>query len=242
MLIWWQRGISSHVRFAAWMPATCATVKTSPFLRLPALISSKVAGASRTRQRATASRTVSSLAPTSTMRALPLSSRCVSSVLPMLSSYASHGAAVVAGCFRHTLGLLLHRTHKQCTQSLLVDDGAQGGLDIDLIGAKQTQPQVTVGKQAQAVARGAEMLGDRRDDGHGAGRSGDAAVLLRWTVASWLVGWFQNGQCFQLASQLGGGYQVVVFAQRADGHIFDEAHLDRQSPGEVEVRRQVVVD
>src|SRR5450830_277658 len=172
MLIWWQRGISSHVRFAAWMPATCATVRTSPFLRLPALISSKVAGASRTRQRATASRTVSSLPPTSIMRALPLSSRCVSSLLPMLSSYTSHGAAVVAGRLRHALGFLLHRPHKQRAQCLLVDDGPQGGPDIDLVGAEQAQPQVAVGDQTQAVARGAEMLGDGRDDGDGSGCPG----------------------------------------------------------------------
>src|SRR5450756_934699 len=235
MLIWWQRGISSHVRLAAWMPATCATVRTSPFLRLPALISSKVAGASRTRQRATASRTVSSLPPTSTMRALPLSSRCVSSLLPMLSSYASHGAAIVAGRLRHTLGFLLHRPHKQRTQSLFVDDGAQGGLDVDLVGAKQTQPQVAVGDQTQTVARGTEMLGDGRDDSHCPRRPWDTAILLRGAIASWLVGWFQRGQCFQLASQLGGGYQAVVLPQWADGHVLDEADLDRQAPGKVEV-------
>src|SRR5450830_1107258 len=103
------------------MPATCATVRTSPFLRLPALTSSNVAGASRTRHRATASRAVSSLPPTSTIRALPLSSRCVSSLLPMLSSYAAHDAAVVAGRLRHALGFLLHRLHEQCAQSFLID-------------------------------------------------------------------------------------------------------------------------
>src|SRR5450830_1279794 len=191
MLIWWQRGISSHVRFAAWTPATCATVMTSPFLRLPALTSSKVAGASRTRQRATASRAVSSLPPTSTMRALPLSSRCVSSLLPMLSSYASHDAAVVASRLRHALGFLLHRPHKQCAQRLLVDDGAQGGLGVDLVGAKQAQPQVAVGEQAQTVARGAEMLGHGRDQGDGSGRSGDTAIFLCGTVALRLVGWLK---------------------------------------------------
>src|SRR5450756_2433481 len=242
MLIWWQRGISSHVCLAAWMPATCATVRTSPFLRLPALTSSKVAGASKTRQRATASRTVCSLPPTSTIRALPLSSRCVSSLLPMLSSYASHGAAVVAGRLRHALGFLLHRPHKQRAQCLLVDDGPQGGPDVDLVGAEQAQPQVAVGDQTQAVARGAEMLGDGRDDGDGSGCPRDTAILLRGTVAPWLFGGFQRGQCFQLASQLSGGYQAVVLPQWADGHVLDEADLDWQAPGKVEVWSQVVVD
>jgi hypothetical protein len=56
----------------------------------------------------------------------------------MLSSYASHGAAVVTGDLRHALGFLVHRLHKQSAQGLIIHAWAQGGPDVDLVGAKQT--------------------------------------------------------------------------------------------------------
>ena len=67
----WHSGIRSGVRFVARMPAVRATPSTSPFGALPSRITRSVAGAIRSTPRATASRTVSALVETSTMRASP---------------------------------------------------------------------------------------------------------------------------------------------------------------------------
>src|SRR5829696_2092613 len=74
----WQSGISSGVRLAPMIPATRATARASPFGRSLAARSSRVAGASTTRQPAVATRSVSGLAETSTIRAAPCSSRWLS--------------------------------------------------------------------------------------------------------------------------------------------------------------------
>src|SRR4030088_3009883 len=73
----WQSGISSEVRFAAMIPATRATPRASPFASSEARIASRVAAAIRTTHSAVASRRVSALAPTSTIRAAPDLSRWV---------------------------------------------------------------------------------------------------------------------------------------------------------------------
>src|SRR5262245_63825565 len=74
----WQSGISAPVCLAAWMPAMRATPNTSPLGASPAATAAAVWGAIRTNARATARRRVTSLDDTSTIRALPDSSRCVS--------------------------------------------------------------------------------------------------------------------------------------------------------------------
>src|SRR5262249_48896863 len=61
----------SGVRLAARMPAVRATPKTSPFASWPARAAESVAGLILMVARATASRTVSGLAETSTIRASP---------------------------------------------------------------------------------------------------------------------------------------------------------------------------
>src|ERR1700753_2465301 len=71
--------MSSEVFFAAMMPANSAAAVTLPFLASPDSAFCKVAGVMRTRPSATASRAVTGLSPTSTMRACPLLFRCVSS-------------------------------------------------------------------------------------------------------------------------------------------------------------------
>src|ERR1700761_3181368 len=71
--------MSSAVRLAAITPANSAAAVTLPFLALPDNAFCSVSGAMRTRPSATASRAVTGLSPTSTMRACPLLSRCVSS-------------------------------------------------------------------------------------------------------------------------------------------------------------------
>src|SRR3990170_337063 len=71
-------GIHSSVRLAAATPATCATARTSPFaMRFP-LMSLAVCGFMWTSPRATAWRREGVLPDTSTMRARPLRSTCVS--------------------------------------------------------------------------------------------------------------------------------------------------------------------
>src|SRR5579872_878138 len=74
----WQSGIRSLVLFAARMPATRATPSASPLGTSPARSRAAVAGAIRTRPRATARRLVSAFSVTSTMCASPASFRCVS--------------------------------------------------------------------------------------------------------------------------------------------------------------------
>jgi hypothetical protein len=74
----WQSGTRSAVRLAAMMPARRATVSTSPFGRSPFAIRANVPALMRTRPRATASRSVTALRETSTMRARPDASTCES--------------------------------------------------------------------------------------------------------------------------------------------------------------------
>src|SRR4051794_26018433 len=71
-------GISSSVRLAAWMAARRATVATSPLGASPAATRAAAVGDIRTTARARAQRDVSAFSETSTIRALPAASRCVS--------------------------------------------------------------------------------------------------------------------------------------------------------------------
>src|SRR2546421_8147457 len=74
----WQSGISSEVRLAAMIPATRATAIASPLASVASRTALTVSGLILTRHSATASRTLTGLAPTSTIRAAPDSSRWVS--------------------------------------------------------------------------------------------------------------------------------------------------------------------
>ena len=82
----WHIGIRSLVRFAAMMPATRAHARTSPFLARSSSTMAWVSGCMRMVPSATASRLVTALSDTSTMRTSPFSSTWVSS-----SRYASRG-------------------------------------------------------------------------------------------------------------------------------------------------------
>src|SRR5262245_27310797 len=79
----WQSGMSSWVRLAAMMPAIRAAASTSPLGALPSRIISSVAGSITTSPLAVASRSVTALSETSTIRARPSSSRWVIRDLPM---------------------------------------------------------------------------------------------------------------------------------------------------------------
>src|SRR5436190_4051301 len=74
----WHSGTSSEVRLAAWIAAMRATPSTSPFFEWPERTSAKVAGSMRIDPVATAIRCVSAFSPTSTIRAVPRSSKWVS--------------------------------------------------------------------------------------------------------------------------------------------------------------------
>src|SRR5690554_248162 len=74
----WQRGISSWVRLAAWMPAMRAVASTSPLGRPPSASSARVSGCIRMRPEALASRRLSGLSATSTIWASPRALRWVS--------------------------------------------------------------------------------------------------------------------------------------------------------------------
>src|SRR3989442_557075 len=77
----WHIGISSQVRLAAITAATWATARTSPFLMPPLWIAARVAGCIRISPAAVATRSVTSLSPTSTMRGRPAASRWVRSAI-----------------------------------------------------------------------------------------------------------------------------------------------------------------
>src|SRR5689334_21561860 len=72
----WHSGMRSGVRLAAMMPAVRATPSTSPLASCPARTAARVAAFILRVTRAAASRTVSDLAETSTMRASPAGVRC----------------------------------------------------------------------------------------------------------------------------------------------------------------------
>src|SRR3954454_17475888 len=75
----WQSGMRSAVRLAAWMPARRAVEATSPLGASPRATAAAVSALMCTTARATARRSVTSLPPTSTIRARPASSRWESS-------------------------------------------------------------------------------------------------------------------------------------------------------------------
>src|SRR2546430_12387707 len=83
--------MSSLVRFAAMIPARRAAARTSPFGVAPSRMSSIVDGETRSRPRATARRSVTAFAPTSTIRAAPLASMCVSFFLAGLMRKSTLG-------------------------------------------------------------------------------------------------------------------------------------------------------
>src|SRR5215510_6996321 len=74
----WQSGMSSCVFLAAIMPASRAVARTSPFLAAPVSTNAKVAGAMATKPSARATRSLTRLPETSTMRASPFELRCES--------------------------------------------------------------------------------------------------------------------------------------------------------------------
>ena len=74
----WHMGMIADVCLPAMIPATRAQASTSPLAALPSTIKSSVSGCMAMKPSATATRSVSGLAPTSTMRTWPLESICVS--------------------------------------------------------------------------------------------------------------------------------------------------------------------
>src|SRR5574343_107722 len=80
----WHKGMRSLVRLAPMMPARRATPSTSPFLAVPDWTNARVAGSMVIRPSATATRSVTALAPTSTMWACPWASKWVNGLEGLL--------------------------------------------------------------------------------------------------------------------------------------------------------------
>ncbi len=102
--IGWHSGMSSHVRLAAWMPAICAIVSTSPFFARRSRTAASASGDREICPEARASRAVGTLSDTSTMRASPASSTWVSGMRPPGGrgvSQRSGGVLSHAGCKHH---------------------------------------------------------------------------------------------------------------------------------------------
>ena len=76
----WHIGMSSEQRLQPMIPATCETVSTSPFLSVFPSMASNTSRETRIVPSATALRSVGDFPDTSTMRALPRLSKCVSSL------------------------------------------------------------------------------------------------------------------------------------------------------------------
>src|SRR3954463_16214221 len=91
----WQSGMSSEVRLAAMIPASCAVVSASPLgseRRAPA-----VSALMRTRPEATARRRSEGLPPTSTMRTPPCSSTWLKPPFPGISDRESSAGRPLDG-------------------------------------------------------------------------------------------------------------------------------------------------
>ena len=83
----WLMGISSGVRLQPIIPATCATVRTSPFFTFFAATASYTSRLTRTVPTAVASLCVIFFSETSTILAFPFSSKCVNSINLLLPVY-----------------------------------------------------------------------------------------------------------------------------------------------------------
>src|SRR5947209_1060086 len=92
----------SAVRLAAWMPATRATLRTSPLLTALEAIIAVVSGFMNTLQRAMARRWVGSLGVTSTMRARPSGSRWVKPLSDMERGYPPIWLMLLDGLMKWT--------------------------------------------------------------------------------------------------------------------------------------------
>src|SRR4051794_1537529 len=101
----WQSGISSLVRLAAMIPASCAVVSASPFGRSCSRFA--VSGAIRTAPRAVARRRESGFAPTLTICTAPVSSTCDSSLIesPPRCRLATGARAPPSAAYRSLGGL-----------------------------------------------------------------------------------------------------------------------------------------
>src|SRR6478672_8951650 len=143
----WHRGINSEVRFAAWMPATRATPKTSPFFEFPSRTRAKVAGSMRIAPPATATRWVSALPATSTIRAAPRSSKWVSfsAIIRMLAVHSGRPALRFRAPF--ALLLALHLAATPVAAQSLPDLG-----DVSAATLTETQER-TIGKAIMREAR-----------------------------------------------------------------------------------------
>src|SRR5437868_2727717 len=84
----WHSGISDEVRFAARMPASRAACSGSPFFTVPARICRSASRDIEMDPRATASRVVTALSPTSTIVTRPRASTCDSRRSSVLRAFA----------------------------------------------------------------------------------------------------------------------------------------------------------
>src|SRR5690349_10033746 len=116
------------------MPAMRAVPRTSPFGASPAATAAAVSGLMRTTARATARRAVSSLAPTSTIRAVPSPSRWVR---PSGMDRLRRGDEVA-----HRLRVA--RAQQLDRVGLAVDDALEEGLAVLVGGQRALRPAAHV--------------------------------------------------------------------------------------------------
>ena len=189
---------------------------------------------------ARATRSVSSLSPTSTMAARPRSSRWLSSHFTLRSGTSTVRwpplAAAVVGLARH--GGLDRRAQ----------DGrvVQQRADVGLAPGEQAGAQPAVGGEAQAVARLAEVLRDAGDEADGPARAGDLPVLRR-TVAVGAVVADEDVLLHEPAQHVAGRQQPSLSPEVFAGdppvqrHELDEAHVHVVLAREVDERAELLL-
>src|SRR4051812_27606747 len=152
----WQRGIQSAVRLSAAMAARRAVEKTSPFFPLPSSTRARVEASIFTAALATATRSVSGLAPTSTMRARPRSSRWVRDPLRVPNSDLE--SEVLPGVAEADV------LDQRAQQGAVV--GEQPPLDVRADHVAQQAPEILVARVRQEAARVGQHPDEPREQAH----------------------------------------------------------------------------
>ena len=170
----WQSGMRSGVRLAPMMPARRATDSTSPFFTPPPVMRAIVSGCMRTEPLAVAVRSVTALAVTSTMAALPLASKWVRRGM-RVSETRSHPIRFASRPMRRPTVLgERERVGRGCeqpggghiglTHERLADEEDAGA---DLVQAREVGGRIETALGDEQAIRGhawGERLGDRQID------------------------------------------------------------------------------
>src|SRR5665647_1172257 len=219
--------MSSCVRLAAMMPARRAAAMTSPLGTVWSSITESVSSAITTCASARALRSVSSLAPTSTIVARPRASMWLNSVIRS-SSDLRHGALVRQ---RLAASVVALARHGPLDRGAKLQRPIEQRAHIHLVAREEAGAQATVGGEAQAVAAPAEVLADAGDEADRAARPGHMPILRRAVPVRTLVR-HQLVALLEALQDLARGHEAARAAKAVaagdttvERHELDEAHV-----------------